>query len=105
MREPWRSGGIRLRNAAPRRRWGEGRERLPHPRRLAVAGEKRGEPRPMHARAYWATAAGRGEIRRLALRRPGPGEVLVRALPSAASRGTEALVPLGRVPPSQHAAM
>jgi threonine dehydrogenase-like Zn-dependent dehydrogenase len=70
-----------------------------------VAGEKPGEPRPMHAEAYWATAPGRGEIRRLDLRRPGPGEVLVRALHSAVSRGTEALVALGRVPPSQHAAM
>ena len=65
----------------------------------------RREPRPTVADAYWVTAPGRGEIRRAGLPRPGPGEVLVRALHSAVSRGTEALVALGRVPPSQHAAM
>jgi NADPH:quinone reductase-like Zn-dependent oxidoreductase len=55
--------------------------------------------------AYWATAPGRGELRPAALREPGPGEVLVRALFSGVSRGTEALVATGRVPASQHAAM
>ena len=65
----------------------------------------RREPRPTIADAYWITAPGRGEIRHAELPRPGPGEVLVRALHSAVSRGTEALVALGRVPPSQHAAM
>ena len=39
------------------------------------------------------------------MRRPGPGEVLVRARWSGISRGTEALVALGQVPPSQHARM
>ena len=52
----------------------------------------RREPRPTIADAYWITAPGRGEIRRAGLPRPGPGEVLVRALHSAVSRGTEALV-------------
>lgn len=50
-------------------------------------------------------APGRGEIRPAALRDPGPYEVLVRALHSGVSRGTEALVALGRVPPGQWAAM
>jgi threonine dehydrogenase-like Zn-dependent dehydrogenase len=57
------------------------------------------------ALAYWATAPGEGELRPCRLPRPGPGEVLVRARWSGISRGTEALVALGQVPPSQHATM
>lgn len=57
------------------------------------------------ARAFWAIAPGRGEIRAEALRAPGPGEALVETLASGISRGTESLVFQGRVPPSQHAAM
>ena len=53
------------------------------------------------ARAFWVTAPGRGEIRREVLRAPSDGEVLVQALYSAISRGTEALVFDGRVPPSE----
>jgi threonine dehydrogenase-like Zn-dependent dehydrogenase len=48
---------------------------------------------------------GRAELRDEALRPPGPGEVLVRALASGVSRGTESLVFHGRVPASQRAAM
>ena len=59
----------------------------------------------MSALAYWATAPGRGELRAAPLREPGPGEVLVRALYSGVSRGTEALVAAGRVPASQREAM
>jgi 2-desacetyl-2-hydroxyethyl bacteriochlorophyllide A dehydrogenase len=51
--------------------------------------------------AFWIVAPGRGEIRREALRDPGPGEVLVRALYSAVSRGTESLVWRGEVPESE----
>jgi NADPH:quinone reductase-like Zn-dependent oxidoreductase len=57
------------------------------------------------ARAFWAVAPGRGEIRAAPLRRPTPGEVLVRAVAGGISRGTESLVLRGLVPPSQHAAM
>ena len=57
------------------------------------------------ARAFWVTEPGRGEIRTAALPDPGPGDVVVRTLRSAVSRGTETLVVRGRVPPSQHAAM
>ena len=53
------------------------------------------------ATAYWSVAPGVGELRPQTLRQPEPGEVLVRALYSGVSRGTEALVALGRVPPSQ----
>jgi len=53
------------------------------------------------ARAFWVTAPGRGEIRRETLGTPSDGEVLVQALYSAISRGTEALVFNGRVPPSE----
>jgi 2-desacetyl-2-hydroxyethyl bacteriochlorophyllide A dehydrogenase len=58
-----------------------------------------------HALAYWATGPGTGELRSLELHRPGPDEVLVRALYSGISRGTEALVALGRVPVSQQRVM
>jgi threonine dehydrogenase-like Zn-dependent dehydrogenase len=50
------------------------------------------------ARAFWVTAPGHGEIRNEALGTPGDGEVLVRALYSGISRGTESLVFNGRVP-------
>lgn len=51
--------------------------------------------------AFWVIAPGRGEIRREALRDPGAGEVLVRALYSAVSRGTESLVWRAEVPESE----
>ena len=57
------------------------------------------------ARAFWLSAPGRGEIRQVALPRPGPDDVLVRALVSGISRGTETLVFRGEVPPSQYRAM
>lgn len=57
------------------------------------------------ARAFWAVAPGLGEIRSATLREPAPGEVLVKALCSGISRGTESLVFGGRVPPSQWQAM
>ncbi|TNM46022.1 zinc-binding alcohol dehydrogenase [Nocardioides albidus] len=57
------------------------------------------------ARAYWITAPGRGEIRAVPLREPRDDEVLVRALRTGISRGTESLVYAGRVPPSQHTVM
>jgi threonine dehydrogenase-like Zn-dependent dehydrogenase len=57
------------------------------------------------ARAFWTVEPGHGEIRAAALRAPGPNEVLVRALKSGISRGTESLVFRGLVPASQHTAM
>lgn len=57
------------------------------------------------ARAFWLAEPGRGEIRTEPLRTPGPDEVLVRALRSGISRGTETLVFRGGVPPDQHGAM
>ena len=57
------------------------------------------------ATAFWTIAAGTGELRTETLPPPGAGEVLVRALASGISRGTEATVFAGRVPPSQYAAM
>ena len=57
------------------------------------------------SRAFWAVEAGRGEIRAEIPRAPEPDEVLVRALASGVSRGTEALVFAGRVPPGQYDAM
>lgn len=56
-------------------------------------------------RGFWTVAPGRGELRSAALRAPGPDEVLVHALASGVSRGTEALVFAGRVPESQWDAM
>ena len=57
------------------------------------------------AEALWYVGPGRAEIRREAVPPPGPGEVLVRALHGAISRGTERLVLAGRVPPSEFACM
>ena len=57
------------------------------------------------ARAYWLTEPGRGEIRPAALRRPEPGEVLVRTVRTGVSRGTETLVFRGEVPADQYATM
>ncbi|MFB7504636.1 MULTISPECIES: dehydrogenase [Streptomyces] len=53
------------------------------------------------ARAFWLRSPGQGEIRDVALPAPQDGEVLVRALWSGVSRGTETLVFRGQVPPSQ----
>ena len=58
-----------------------------------------------HARAFWIAAPGRGEIREATLPVPAADEVLVRALFSGVSRGTEALVFQGRVPVSEHERM
>ena len=53
------------------------------------------------ARAFWVAAPGRGEIRGEALGTPAAGDVVVRALYSGISRGTEALVFNGHVPRSE----
>ncbi len=53
---------------------------------------------PLRATAYWTVAPGSGELREHPLDPPGPGEVLVRAVHSAVSRGTELLVHRGAVP-------
>jgi threonine dehydrogenase-like Zn-dependent dehydrogenase len=52
--------------------------------------------------ALWYVGPGRAEIRDEPLAAPQPGEVRVRALHSAISRGTERLVLAGRVPPSEY---
>ncbi|MDR3079482.1 MAG: FAD-dependent oxidoreductase [Streptomyces sp.] len=57
------------------------------------------------ARAFWLRSPGHGELRDVELPEPADGDVLVRALYSAVSRGTETLVFRGGVPESQHAAM
>jgi len=57
------------------------------------------------ARAFWATAPGRGEIRDQAIAEPAAGQVRVRTLYSGISRGSEALVFQGRVPESEFARM
>ena len=59
----------------------------------------------MTARAFWMMAPGRGELRAEDLRPPLPTERRLRMLASGVSRGTEALVFAGRVPPSQYHAM
>lgn len=57
------------------------------------------------ARAFWIVGPGRGRVIEEALPSPGEGEVLVEAIASGVSRGTETLVFTGRVPPSQYRAM
>ena len=53
------------------------------------------------ADALWYVGVGRAEIRPEPVREPAQGEVLVRALHGALSRGTEALVYTGKVPESE----
>ena len=53
------------------------------------------------AQALWYIAPGRAEIRRERVAAPAAGEVRVRAVHGALSRGTERLVFAGRVPPSE----
>jgi threonine dehydrogenase-like Zn-dependent dehydrogenase len=57
------------------------------------------------ASAFWITGPGRGELRDQVLAAPGPDDVLVRARYGAVSRGTEALVFRGEVPPGEYARM
>jgi threonine dehydrogenase-like Zn-dependent dehydrogenase len=57
------------------------------------------------ALAFWVREPGHGEIREEVVPDPGPGEVLVRTVRSAVSRGTETLVFRGGVPPHLHATM
>ncbi len=57
------------------------------------------------ALAFWVRRPGLGELRPVSLPPPGPGEVAVRTIRSAVSRGTEALVFGGRVPVDQYDAM
>lgn len=57
------------------------------------------------ARAFWIAAPGTGEIRTEIVGPVGPDDILVRARYSGISRGTEALVFLGRVPVSEHQRM
>lgn len=54
--------------------------------------------------AFWVRP-GRGEIRRVDVGDPGPGQVRVRTLRSAVSRGTETLVFRGGVPADQYERM
>jgi Zn-dependent alcohol dehydrogenase len=57
------------------------------------------------ARAFWVAAPGRGELRTEPLPPPAADEVVVRALFSGISRGTESIVFQGRVPPSERERM
>jgi hypothetical protein len=60
---------------------------------------------PDTARAFWVAAPGRGEIRDEPLPAPSPDDIVVQAAFGAVSRGTEALVFGGHVPPSEWARM
>ena len=57
------------------------------------------------AHAFWIAEPGRGEIRSESIPEPGADEVVVCARFSGISRGTEAIVFAGRVPPSEHQRM
>ena len=61
--------------------------------------------KPETSRQFWILAPGRGAIVESELAPRRPGEVLVRAICSGISRGTESLVFRGEVPPSQYRAM
>jgi threonine dehydrogenase-like Zn-dependent dehydrogenase len=57
------------------------------------------------SRAFWIVAPGAGEIRTQTLTPPAADQVLLQALASGVSRGTESLVFAGHVPESQYAVM
>ena len=57
------------------------------------------------ALAFWLREPGSGEIRRVLLPEPAPGDVVVHTLRTGISRGTETLVYRGGVPAGQYAAM
>ncbi len=57
------------------------------------------------ARAFWTIGPGRGEIRAQALTAASPGTIRLRTIASGLSRGSEATVFHGRVPPGQYAVM
>lgn len=57
------------------------------------------------AQALWYVAAGQAEIRQERLSPLAAGQVRVRSIYSAISRGTEALIAAGRVPESEHRRM
>jgi 2-desacetyl-2-hydroxyethyl bacteriochlorophyllide A dehydrogenase len=57
------------------------------------------------ATAFWVAAPGRGALWTESLPAPGPGDVVVDALASGISRGTESLVFRGLVPPDLHEVM
>jgi threonine dehydrogenase-like Zn-dependent dehydrogenase/plasmid stabilization system protein ParE len=59
----------------------------------------------MHGKALWYVAPDRAELREEPVAAPLPGQVLVRALHGAISRGTERLVYNGRVPASEYERM
>jgi NADPH:quinone reductase-like Zn-dependent oxidoreductase len=59
----------------------------------------------MRAKALWYVDRGRAELREEEAAAPREGEVLVRAIFGALSRGTERLVHSGRVPASEHERM
>src|SRR5215813_14522355 len=59
----------------------------------------------MQGKALWYIGTGRAELREERVAAPGPGEVQVRALFGAVSRGTERLVHGGRVPASEYRRM
>ena len=58
-----------------------------------------------HARAFWIVAPGQGELREAPLPAPDAENLVLRTLASGVSRGTEALVFAGHVPPSQYETM
>ena len=60
---------------------------------------------PLTARAFWVTGPEQAEIREQPLPLPSGDELLVRALCSGISRGTEVLVYRNRVPVSEYARM
>lgn len=71
----------------------------PRPNRQTSAAQEK------TAEALWYSAPGRAEIRAEPLRAPDEGEVRVRALYSAISRGTERLVLTGKIPASEYTRM
>jgi len=78
---------------------------LPPPEILSAPSLPPSHEAGAQARACWVVAPGRAELRTETLPALAPGQVRVRTLHSAISRGTERLVLRGEVPPSEYQRM
>jgi hypothetical protein len=70
-----------------------------------VKGQMHADDGSVQGKALWYVGSGQAELREESVAAPGTGEVLVRALFGAISRGSERLVHSGRVPASEYERM
>src|SRR3954453_6015124 len=97
MASSWCAARLAARSPCPR--WARGWTKVPPPSPNRPSPPRVPPDVLETAQAFWLRTPGSGEIRPAALPEPGRGDVVVRTLRSAVSRGTETLVFRGGVPP------